>query len=112
MDDFCKCKKRCATKSCPCRRINQPRSSSWCHAGRSCCNTFSNCPPHHVIRVLDEKPSVPNKKLLLVFDAAVLEDPDGWLDDEHITAAQHLLQEQHSDVGRPAKYITAVDQNI
>ena len=39
---------------------------------------------------------MPNKKLPLVFDAAVLEDPDGWLDDEHITAA--LLQEQHSDV--------------
>ena len=37
-----------------------------------------------------------NKKLPLVFDAAVLEDPNGWLDDE--TAAQHLLQEQHSDV--------------
>ena len=33
-----------------------------------------------------------------MFDAAVLEDPDGWLDDEHKTAAQHLLQEQHSDV--------------
>eukprot|EP00731_Ephydatia_muelleri_P010481 Em0005g1067a len=29
---------------------------------------------------------------------AVLEDPNGWLDDEHITAAQHLLQEQHPDV--------------
>ncbi|KAL5505353.1 hypothetical protein EMCRGX_G006768 [Ephydatia muelleri] len=29
---------------------------------------------------------------------AVLEDPDGWLDDECITAAQHLLQEQHPDV--------------
>ena len=28
----------------------------------------------------------------------MLEDPDGWLDDEHITAAQHLLQEQHPDV--------------
>ena len=41
---------------------------------------------------------MPNKKLPLVFNAAVLEDPDGWLDDEHITAAQHLLQEQHSDV--------------
>ncbi|KAL5477394.1 hypothetical protein EMCRGX_G024189 [Ephydatia muelleri] len=27
---------------------------------------------------------------------AVLEDPNGWLDDEHI--AQHLLQEQHPDV--------------
>ena len=37
---------------------------------------------------------MPNKKLPLVFDAAVLDDPDGWLDDEHITAAQHLLQEQ------------------
>ena len=41
---------------------------------------------------------MPNIKLPLVFDAAVLEDPDGWLDDEHITAAQHLLQEQHPDV--------------
>ena len=41
---------------------------------------------------------MPNKKLPCVFDAAVLEDPDGWMDDEHITAAQHLLQEQHSDV--------------
>ena len=30
--------------------------------------------------------------------AAVLEGPDGWLDDEHTTAAQHLLQEQHPDV--------------
>ena len=39
-----------------------------------------------------------NKKLPLVFDTAVLEDPNGWLDDEHITAAQHLLQEQHPDV--------------
>eukprot|EP00731_Ephydatia_muelleri_P003894 Em0002g70a len=29
---------------------------------------------------------------------AVLDDPNGWLDDEHITAAQHLLQEQHPDV--------------
>ena len=61
-------------------------------------NTFANCPPHHVINVLDEQPSVPNKKLPLVFDATILEDPDGWLDNEHITAAQHLLQEQHSDV--------------
>ena len=41
---------------------------------------------------------MPNKKLPLVFDAAVLEDPDEWLDDEHIMAAQHLLQEQHPDV--------------
>ena len=40
-------------------------------------NAFANCPPHHVINVLDEQPSVPNKKLPLVFDAAVLEDPDG-----------------------------------
>ena len=55
---------------------------------------------------------MPNRKLPLVFDAAVLEDPDGWLDDEHITAAQHLLQEQHPDMWRPAKYITAVHQNI
>ena len=39
-----------------------------------------------------------NKKLPLVFDTAVLEDANGWLDDEHITAAQHLLQEQHPDV--------------
>ena len=41
---------------------------------------------------------MPNKKIPLVFDAAVLEDPDEWLDDEHIMAAQHLLQEQHPDV--------------
>ncbi|KAL5460002.1 hypothetical protein EMCRGX_G033410 [Ephydatia muelleri] len=47
---------------------------------------------------LDEQPSVSNKKLPPVFDTAVLEDPNGWLDDEHITAAQHLLQEQHPDV--------------
>ncbi|KAL5493740.1 hypothetical protein EMCRGX_G014962, partial [Ephydatia muelleri] len=40
MDDTCKYKKRCATKSCPCRRKNQP-CSSWCHAERSCCNTFA-----------------------------------------------------------------------
>ena len=39
-----------------------------------------------------------NKKLPPVFDTAVLEDRNGWLDDEHITAAQHLLQEQHPDV--------------
>eukprot|EP00731_Ephydatia_muelleri_P022827 Em0015g410a len=31
-----------------------------------------------------------------VLSKAVLEDPNGWLDDEHI--AQHLLQEQHPDV--------------
>ena len=55
---------------------NQP-CSSWCHAGRSCCNTFAieNCPTLHVITVLDEQPSVSNKKLPLVFDTAVLEDP-------------------------------------
>ena len=40
-------------------------------------NTFANCPPHHVINVLDEQPSVCNKKLPLVFDATILEDPDG-----------------------------------
>ncbi|KAL5479612.1 hypothetical protein EMCRGX_G023159 [Ephydatia muelleri] len=62
--------------------------------------------------LLDEQPSVPNKKLPLVFDAAGLEDPDGWLEDEHITSAQHLLQERALRCGRPAKYITAVDQNI
>jgi len=38
---------------------------------------------------------VPNKKLL---DVAVLDDPDGWLDDEHISAAQDLLQQQHPNV--------------
>ncbi|KAL5503548.1 hypothetical protein EMCRGX_G010513 [Ephydatia muelleri] len=47
---------------------------------------------------LDEQPSVSNKKLPPVFDTAVLEDRNGWLDDEHINAAQHLLQEQHPDV--------------
>ena len=46
---------------------------------------------------------MPNRKLPLVFDAAVLEDPDGWLDDEHITAAQHLLQEQHPDMWQACK---------
>ena len=35
---------------------------------------------------------MPNKKLL---DVAVLDDPDGWLDDDHISAAQDLLQQQH-----------------
>ena len=70
------------TKSCPGRRKDQP-CSNWCHAGRSCCNTFAiaNCPPHHVINVFDEQPSVPHTKLPLVFDAAVFEDPGGWLDD-------------------------------
>ena len=53
--------------------------------------------PCHHCTVFDVQPSVPNK-LALVFDAAVLEDPNGWLDNEHITAAQHLLQEQHPDV--------------
>ncbi|KAL5471089.1 hypothetical protein EMCRGX_G029165 [Ephydatia muelleri] len=83
-DDPCKCQKRCATKRCPCKRKNQP-CSSWCHAGRSCCNTsaITNCTTHLVITVSDEQPSVPNKKLL---DVAVLDDPDGWLDDEHISA--------------------------
>ena len=38
---------------------------------------------------------MPNKKLL---DVAVLDDPDGWLDDEHISAAQDLLQQQHPNV--------------
>ena len=83
--------------------------SSWCHAGRSFCNTFAiaNCPPHNVINVLDEQP---NKKFPLVFGAAVLEYPDGWLDDVHFIAApQYLLQEQHPYM---AKYITAVHQNI
>ena len=41
---------------------------------------------------------MPLKKLPFMFDVAVLEDPDGWLDDEHISTAQHLLQEQHPDV--------------
>eukprot|EP00731_Ephydatia_muelleri_P022317 Em0014g908a len=95
-DDPCKCQKRCATKRCPCKRKNQP-CSSWCHAGRSCCNTsaITNCTTHLVITVSDEQPSVPNKKLL---DVAVLDDPDGWLDDEHISAAQDLLQQQHPNV--------------
>ena len=46
-----------------------------------------------------------NKKLPLLFDTAVLED---WLDDEHITAAQHLLQEQHPDV---AGHCTGIHQD-
>ena len=71
---------------------NQP-CSSWCHWKKLLqyfCNSKLPTSPCQ----LDEQPSVPNKKLPLVFDAAVLDDPDGWLDDEHITAAQHLLQEQ------------------
>ena len=38
---------------------------------------------------------MPNKKLP---DVAVLDDPDGWLDDDHISAAQDLLQQQHPNV--------------
>ena len=38
---------------------------------------------------------MPNKKLSYV---AVLDDPDGWLDDEHISAAHDLLQQQHPNV--------------
>ena len=69
-------------------------------------------PTSHVINVLDEQPSVSNKKLPPVFDAAVLEDPNGWLDDEHTPAAQHLLQEQHTDVAGLQSTSLQVHQNI
>ena len=40
-----------------------------------------------MINVSDEQLSVPNRNL------AVLDDSEGWLDDEHISAVQHLLQD-------------------
>eukprot|EP00731_Ephydatia_muelleri_P022608 Em0015g191a len=46
--------------------------------------------PLHTLKSVDKEDST--------IQLAVLEDPNGWLDDEHITAAQHLLQEQHPDV--------------
>ena len=35
------------------------------------------------------------KSYVFLFDVTVLDDRHHWLDDEHISAAQHLLQEQH-----------------
>ena len=49
-------------------------------------SAITNCTTHLVINVSDEQPSVPNKKLP---DVAVLDDPDGWLNDEHISQLTH-----------------------
>eukprot|EP00731_Ephydatia_muelleri_P008402 Em0004g740a len=56
--------------------------------------------PLHTLKSVDNEDSTIQLGNISTDDTckSVLEDPNGWLDDEHITAAQHLLQEQHPDV--------------
>eukprot|EP00731_Ephydatia_muelleri_P031300 Em0022g814a len=56
--------------------------------------------PLHTLKSVDKEDSTIQLGNISTDDTckSVLEDPNGWLDDEHITAAQHLLQEQHPDV--------------
>lgn len=102
----CKCRSRCASYKCPCKK-NNSSCGEFCHPGRKCINTqqkessagcscidLSNeqskvITDNHWISINDIK--------LTCQDRETLKSQE-WLNDNHISAAQYLLKKQHPDM--------------
>ena len=121
---LCNCKSVCSTKRCPCKRLKATCSSK-CHKGKQCANCVPSKkqPDHQKITAFCESkpkkrkitqvndsdeyiskkllPCKKNKSKLFNLTQADIESlNDGkWLNDNHIRAAQHLLQKQFPNIG-------------
>ena len=91
-DGTCKCKSKCTTNKCPCKKEGAPCSSK-CHGGQKCSNNSQ--PPK-----CQSTESTTNSSKWLHLDIHDKDVCEGgaWLTDKHMQAAQNLLQKQFPHV--------------
>ena len=104
----CKCRTRCATKKCPCKKQGS-MCGHYCHPGKSCSNKFLETDNAEVVKlsnVNDENDTKKGEHIWTNVGRTVLTQSDKiavalghWLNDKHLYAAQQLLQKQHPHIG-------------